>query len=70
MKQVFLSVLFLLVPVVASADDSGKCGENVTYNYSESTHTLIITGNGEMTYCDFNNTPWFNYHQKIVKVII
>ena len=71
-----------LLPMVASADDSGNCGElgdNVTWSYVESTHTLTISGSGEMGdygYCPdddinyFSDTPWSKYNDKIQKVVI
>ena len=37
-----------LLPMAASADDSGKCGKNATYHYDESTHTLTIEGSGSV----------------------
>ena len=48
MKQLLLFVMTLL-PMVASADKSGKCGANVYYSYNESTQKLIIFGEGPMS---------------------
>ena len=75
MKQQFLSFLILLLPMVASADDSGKCGEGVTWNYNESTQTLTISGNGMMTEYDYminpaERAPWYNYNADIRQLII
>ena len=67
-KQILLFVLTLL-PMIASADKSGKCGDNVTYTYVESTHTLTISGAGDMSDY-YNNTPWHSYKSEIVKAII
>ena len=74
-KQILLFVLMLL-PMVASADDSGKCGENVNYTYVEATHTLTISGTGAMY--DFQwdyslqdyATPWVSYKKDIISVFI
>ena len=46
-KQLFLFLLFLL-PLTASADDSGTCGDNLTWTYVEATQTLTISGSGDM----------------------
>ena len=69
-KQILLFVLSLL-PMMAIADDSGTCGDNVTYTYVESTHTLTISGAGVMAdYYYYYNTPWRSYKSEIVKAII
>ena len=47
MKNLFLFIM-LLLPMAASADQSGTCGENLTWTYNETTHTLTISGSGEM----------------------
>ena len=65
-KQLFILLLALL-PMMASADDSGSCGNNVTYIYVESAHTLTISGNGAMM--DYN-FPWRPFIEDITKVII
>lgn len=43
-KQLLL--FLMLLPMVAWADDSGSCGDNVTYTYNEATKTLTISGTG------------------------
>ena len=37
-----------LLPMVAWADESGTCGDNLTWTYYESTHSLVIAGSGDM----------------------
>lgn len=70
MKKLLLLLVMILLPKVASADDSGKCGENVTYTYAEATKTLTLSGSGKMD--DFSTTsqPWYVYNEDIEKVII
>lgn len=81
MKQLFLLFLMALLPMAVSADDSGICGDpgdNVTWSYVESTHTLTISGNGKMMmyaygeYRDpwYGETPWDKYKDKIQKIVI
>ena len=41
-------MMMALLPMVASADDSGTCGTNVTWSWVESTKTLTISGTGAM----------------------
>lgn len=48
MKKVLLTIMTMILPLMASADYSGSCGDNVTWYYNESTHTLTISGSGEM----------------------
>ena len=69
-KQLFLFLLFLL-PLKASADESGTCGDNLTWTYVVETQTLTISGNGVME--DFNNiqaTPWYYFYYSIKSIII
>ena len=71
MKKLLLTLLVILLPIVAKADDSGMCGDNVTYTFEENTGTLIISGTGAMK--DFMTTadcPWWNYKEKILKLVI
>ena len=78
MKQFFLFLMTLL-PMAASADDNGFCGDNTTYSFVESTGTLTISGSGDMYgyraenswyYLDKGDTPWKSYQEKIINVII
>ena len=47
MKQILL-FLMIALPSVARADDSGSCGNNLTFHYVESTKTLTISGEGTL----------------------
>lgn len=67
--------MMLLMPMLAWADDSGSCGANVNYTYTESTKTLVISGTGEMddytSYSLYSTTaPWNSYKDIIQTVII
>jgi hypothetical protein len=70
MKKQLLLMLLALLPLMASADDSGSCGTNVTYTYVESTRTLIISGNGAMKDYKPGDVPWNGYKSDIVKIVI
>lgn len=71
MKQSLLFLILAILPIIAMADDSGSCGDNVTYNYVESTHTLIISGTGEMSsFSSYYDLPWYNYRTNIQNLII
>ena len=70
MKNLFLFIM-LLLPLAASADQSGTCGDNVTWTYNEDTHTLTISGNGEMYNYMWNNLgPWNSFRQDILSLLI
>lgn len=58
------------MPLRVSADDSGSCGENLSWNYIESTHTLTISGSGGMTYYGASQIPWANLKPEIKTVEI
>ena len=66
MKKHLLLFFLTLLPMVASADSSGKCGTNLTWKYVEATKTLTISGTGEMK----GNQPFYYLKDKIQKVII
>ena len=83
MKKFYLLFLLMLLPLMASADDSGSCGENVTWTYVEESQKLIISGSGPMedyvneislpissgSYAS-NKVPWKSYIEKIQVVEI
>ncbi len=80
-KQLFIFMMALL-PIAASADDSGTCGgygnaNNVTWTWVESTHTITISGNGAMEeYYSIEDdpltfpTPWENYKESIQTLVV
>lgn len=52
-------------------DKTGRCGDNVTYKYSEATGLLIIQGNGAMSDGSSKyEAPWDTYKEKIKTVVI
>jgi len=42
-KCLYLLLILLLLPLAVHADDSGPCGDNVSYVYEEATGTLTIS---------------------------
>jgi hypothetical protein len=58
----------------ANAQTSGKCGDNLFWNYNSSTKTLTISGTGDMYdyYWDYGygttNTPWY-YNSNTILVL-
>ena len=61
----------ILLPMVAMADASGKCGTYLTWTYTETTQTLTIEGSGAMMdYNDSSRAPWDSYNNVIEKIII
>lgn len=67
MKKLLFLYLLLLLPISATADDSGTCGENTTWYYEEGTKTLTISGTGSMP--DWTS-PWDVYKENIQVIII
>ena len=78
MKKIFSVLLFTvlmvnILPTVRIFADgpSGKCGDNVTYSFDESTGKLTISGNGEMeNYESSEDTPWHDYCDSMKSVVI
>ena len=65
-----LSALILSLPLSASAEESGKCGTNLTWTLDDE-GTLTISGTGAMYYYSYGNyAPWYGFKQNIKKVII
>ncbi len=68
---ILLILLFSMISTKAFADATGKCGDNLTWTYVESTGTLTISGSGAMSNYGFNGgSPWYSYHKYIKKVVI
>ena len=74
MKKRLLSALLALCMVLAllpeahAAADSGSCGNNVTWSYSDG--TLTIQGKGDMFNFIFDYAPWYSFREQIHTVII
>lgn len=66
----------MLLPLAVSADDSGKCGENVYYSYDDVNHTLTISGEGYMYNWalydpfEFGYRPWESFIHEIRSIVI
>ena len=71
MKQLFLSFILALLPIMASADANGTCGDNLNWSYVETTKTLTISGTGAMyNYKSGSKAPRNNYQSSIQNAII
>ena len=73
MKKITLTLVLFLGALSIWADDSGTCGEKLTWTFSESTGTLTISGSGDMDdYADYGDpsSPWGSYKSKIKKIDI
>jgi len=73
-KKIFTFLLALATSVGlmhAAVDDSGSCGDNVTYSFNGTTGALVITGTGPMTeYSSKSNCPWNGYRTSITSVTV
>ena len=62
MKKQLILLVMMMLPLVASADENGTCGENITYNFVDATHTLTVLGKGNMNiyhiYPQFDSLEW------------
>ena len=82
MKRRLLATLMTMVMVMgmmsegAQASDNptfgtfGVDGNNLTWNFSEDTGTLVIGGNGAMEDFPWTPRPWYHYETKIKTIII
>ena len=74
MLSLILALLMIvtIVPITASAETSGICGDNVIWSFDESTNTLTISGIGAMYdyYYGCFEYPWQSHIEYIKKIII
>lgn len=78
MKKIGLLLFIFVIPVLALAEDSGICGDGVSYIYDSKTKTLNIsyTGSGTGAMTDFvadegvTNAPWYSYRTDVENVIL
>ena len=66
MKKLYFLLAIMLLPLIAKADASGTCGENVTWTFEEATGILTISGSGPMD----EGTSWSQWRSYILKVVI
>lgn len=69
-KKLFMLIALLVLPMMAIADESGSCGENVTYFFSESTKTMTISGSGPMANYKEAEAPWWQFKDNLEIIII
>lgn len=62
MKKFLLFVL-IFIPALAMADETGKCGDNITYRFDSSSQTLYISGQGRMY--DYSRGIGFDVHPDV-----
>ena len=72
MTKNLLLLLFCLFSFSAIyADNSGSCGDNLTWKFTSSDGTLTISGTGNMTnFDDYRYVPWGSLRYEIKKVVI
>ena len=74
-KELILSIMAFL-PILSNADESGSCGNNLTWTFKESTKTLTISGSGPMedyTYDGWSDNyktsaPWYGLNFQAVNI--
>ena len=70
-KQFLLVTLTLLSICTSAADQSGKCGDNLTWTYFESTQTLAISGTGDMwNWIRQSTPPWYSFRDNIKNIVL
>ncbi len=72
MKKQLLLLSIMILPMIAHADKSGTCGENIVWTLVESSGTLTIEGSGAMTNYGFSfgSRPWDEDIEIISTVVI
>lgn len=63
-------LVMLFSSATAWADDSGSCGDNLTWVFTESNGTLTISGEGDMYNFATADAPWQKYKEEIKNVIL
>ena len=75
MARVAMLLLVVFTSMGAWADESGSCGDGVTYTYVSDTNTLIISysdsGSGAMAdYTQQDQAPWYSDRDYIKTVVV
>ena len=71
MKKQLLLLMMMLLPMMAMADDSGSCGDGVSFTFVDGTKTLTISGTGKMYDYDYPLiVPWQSYKEYITNIVI
>ncbi len=75
MKNRLFTLLLALFAIIgfAFADESGQCGDNLTWSYNSSTKELTITGSGPMNPSHVYNlavAPWYSFREEIQSLIL
>ena len=70
MKQYCLLFILSFSPLIASADRNGTYGENIKWTFVTDTHTLTISGTGEMKDNHYTNYPWYAVSTNVQSLII
>ena len=66
----FCTALAAALPIMASADAGGDCGNGVKWEYIEDASTLRIYGTGVMDDYDSKSNPYFTYLDDVKTVVI
>ncbi len=71
-----ITIIPLSSITASAATYSGTCGDNLTWEFDDSTGTLTISGTGEMYdyerlgSTDYTNAPWDEYRESISSLVI
>ena len=70
MRKLFLLLTAVLTTTVLHAETiSGKCGENMSWEFNTGTGELLLIGTGPMDdYDSFDETPWAQYQMQITSI--
>ena len=70
-KKQRLLLVMMLLPMIVSANDSGICGDGVSFTFVDGTKTLTIRGTGKMyDYEPNESVPWQEYKDFITNIVI
>ena len=58
------------VDIYYNNNPSGKCGDNLTWEYNPSTSALTISGTGEMYDYSGSGAPWYSYRSSIKSIVL
>lgn len=77
MKLFLLAVGVLLTAIVLmqasgadASETNGTCGDDLTWDYDQSTHALVISGTGPMNDYELGTAPWFEYREEMTSLTL
>ena len=65
---ILLCILFLCAFPAAASEETGICGDNLSWTVADG--VLTISGHGDMYWYDMGSAPWYPLRQNILSAVV